>query len=168
LIKSWLNPIKAIHLPFIQDIPHYEIVLLTIFILITGILIKTFILRPFIHLMEMFFSRIPLVRTIYLATKQLIHAFTAHDQTSFKKVVIIEFPRQGMYSFGFLTKEIPSQISSLKLYGIYIPHTPNPATGSFVMLTEDQFTETDLNRQEATALIISGGILQPSRYSKNL
>ncbi|HSW75621.1 MAG TPA: DUF502 domain-containing protein, partial [Candidatus Saccharimonadales bacterium] len=132
-----------------------------------GILVKAFIFKPIIHLVEDFLARVPLVKTIYLGTKQLTHAFTAHDQVSFKKVVIIEFPRAGMYSIGFVTKEIPEQISEKKLFGIYIPHTPNPATGSFVMLPADAFIETDLTRQEATALIISGGIIQPGRYQKH-
>ena len=166
LIKGWLNPIRNLHFPFFEQIPHHEIFILIVFVFIMGILIKTFILNPLVHMMEAFFSRIPLVKTIYHATKQLIHAFTAHDQASFKKVVIIEFPRQDMYSIGFLTKEIPSEISDLKLYGIYVPHTPNPATGSFIMLPASQFVETDLTRQEATALVISGGILQPNRFKK--
>ncbi len=166
LIKGWLIPIKNLHFPLVQNIPHHEIFILLAFVFVIGLLIKTFILNPLIHVMEAFFSKIPLVKTIYQGTKQLIHAFTAHDQASFKKVVIIEFPRQGMYSIGFLTKEVPSEISNLKLFGIYVPHTPNPATGSFVMLPATQFTETDLTRQEATALVISGGILQPHRFKK--
>lgn len=166
LIKGWLIPIRNINFPLVENVPHHEILILFIFVFVMGLLIKMLILNPLIHLMESFFSRIPLVKTIYHATKQLVHAFTAHDQASFKKVVIIEFPRQGMYSIGFLTKEIPSEISDLKLYGIYVPHTPNPATGSFVMLPASQFTETDLTRQEATALVISGGILQPNRFKK--
>jgi len=166
MIKSLLLPIKNLHIPLVENIPHHEIFILIIFIFIIGILVKAFIFKPIIHMFEDFFARIPLIKTIYLATKQLTHAFTAHDQASFKKVVIIEFPRQGMYSIGFLTKEIPTQISSKQLFGIYVPHTPNPATGSFVMLPADAFTETDLTRQEATALVISGGILQPTRFHK--
>jgi uncharacterized membrane protein len=166
LIKGWLVPIRNIDFPFIENVPHHEIVILLMFVFVIGILIKMLILNPIIHIMERFFSKIPLVKTIYHATKQLVHAFTAHDEASFKKVVIIEFPRQGMYSIGFLTKEVPSEISDLKLYGIYVPHTPNPATGSFVMLPASQFTQTDLTRQEATALVISGGILQPNRFKK--
>ena len=166
LLESFLTPIKNLHIPIIDSIPYHEIILLALFILATGLLIKTFILTPFITLAEVIFDKIPLISTIYEATKKLIHAFTAHDHASFKEVVIVEFPRPGIYSIGFVTKEIPQEISPLKLYGIYIPHTPNPATGNFIMIPENQMTKTCLTRQEATALIMSGGILQPTRFTK--
>lgn len=164
LIKSWLIPIKNLQIPLIETIPHHEILILIGFIFCIGLIIKAFIFNPLIVILEKILAKIPLIKTIYNGTKQLIHAFTAHDEASFKRVVIIEFPRAGIYSLGFLTKEIPSQISEKHLFGIYVPHTPNPATGSFIMLSADQFTETTLTRQEATALVISGGILQPNRF----
>jgi len=166
LIKSWLIPIRNIEFPFIEHIPHHEIVILLIFIFIVGTLIKTFILIPLIHLIEKTLSSIPFIKTIYMGTKQLVYSFSSHDQTSFKKVIIVEYPRQNIFTIGFLTKDIPQEITGKDLIGVYIPHTPNPASGNFIMVTKDQITETDLNRQEATALIISGGIVQPHRYKK--
>jgi len=166
VIKKWLKPIQNLHLPIISNIPHHEILVLVAFIFIIGALIKAFILKPLVHVLEESLSKIPFIRTIYMGIKQLVFAFSSHDQTSFKRVVIVQYPRVGVYSIGFLTKDMPEAIAGTNLVGIYIPHTPNPASGNFVMFQKSDIQETDLNRQEATALIISGGIVQPNRYKK--
>lgn len=166
VIKKWLQPIQNLKLPFIEKLPNHEILVLVGFIFIIGILIKAFILRPLVVIMEESLSKIPFIRTIYMGVKQLVFAFSSHDQTSFKRVVIVQYPRAGIYSIGFLTKDMPEAIAGKNLVGIYIPHTPNPASGNFIMLPASDIQETDLNRQEATALIISGGIVQPNRFKK--
>lgn len=169
MIKKWLIPLRQISIPLIDQIPHYEILLLIVFIFAIGLLLKTFLLKPAIHVLEEAFIKIPFLGTIYKGTRQLVHAFTAHDQASFKKVVIVEYPRKGVYSLGFLTKEIPAEMTPEKsLFGVYIPHTPNPASGNFIMVSESDITEINLTRQEATALIISGGIVQPAKFNKPL
>ncbi len=166
VITKWLKPIKALKVPIISLIPHHEILLLILFIFIIGIVLKAFFAKPLIQLFENLLAKIPFVRTIYLGTQKLVHAFTGHDQASFKRVVIIEYPRQGIYSIGFMTKDIPHEISQNNLYGVYVPHTPNPASGNFVMVPKEAIYETDLTRHEATAMIISGGIVQPTRYGQ--
>jgi len=166
VIKKWLIPIRNLEIPIISRIPHHEIIILIGFIFLIGVLIKAFILRPLIHVLEESVNRIPFIRTIYMGIKQLVFAFSSHDQTSFKKVVIVQYPRAGIYSIGFLTKDMPTVIAGDNLVGVYIPHTPNPASGNFIMVPKQDIQETDLNRQEATALIISGGIVQPPRYKK--
>jgi uncharacterized membrane protein len=167
IIKKWLGPIKSLNVPIVNLIPHHEILLLILFIFVMGLVLKTFIIKPVIQIFEELLGKIPFVRTIYMGIKKLVHAFTAHDQASFKKVVVIEYPRQGIYSIGFLTKDVPREISSKNLCGVYIPHTPNPASGNFVMVPKESIFETDLTRHEATALIISGGIVQPNRYTQS-
>jgi len=169
LIKSWLIPLRKLNIPLLEAIPHHEILLIIIFILAIGALLRFFILRPLVQFIEDVLSRLPLIRSVYSGIKQLVNAFTAQDQLSFKKIVIVEFPIEGAYSVGFLTSQVPHQITPKtgKVYvNIYIPTTPNPTTGFFVMIPEGEYMETDLTRQEATALIISGGILQPERYVK--
>lgn len=166
VIKKWLEPIRSLHLPIIENIPHHEILVLVTFIFIIGVLIKAFILKPLVHVLEESLSKIPFIRTLYVGVKQLVFAFSSRDQTSFKRVVIVQYPRAGIYSIGFLTKDMPEAIAGTNLVGIYIPHTPNPASGNFVMFPATDIQETDLTRQEATALIISGGIVQPNRYKK--
>lgn len=170
LIRGWLIPLRQLHLPFLEAIPYYEFLVVIIFILAVGIFLQIFILKPFIKFIENIFSKIPLLSTVYFGTKQLIKAFSGNNKTSFKEVVYVEFPRPGIYSLGFLTSEVAPEIAPDKnkvYYNIYIPTTPNPTTGFFVVLPRDQFYNANLTRQEAITLIISGGILQPKQYKKN-
>lgn len=169
LITSWLNPVRQLNIPYLSQVPYYEVVLVSLFILFIGMTLKTFILKPLLNFIEDVFKRIPLIRTVYFGAKHLVLAFTSQDKLSFKSVVLVQFPRNGVYSVGFLTSQVPDEMSPNKnetYFNIYIPTTPNPTTGYFVMIPKGQITETDLTRQEAMSLIISGGILQPERYSK--
>lgn len=169
LIVSWLVPLRKLHLPFLEIIPYYEIIVVGIFIIAVGAFLQAFILKPLIKLMEDIFSQVPLLSTVYFGAKQLIEAFSGQNKTSFKDVVYVEFPRPGIYSIGFLTSKVPTDIAPNKdkqYYNIYIPTTPNPTTGFFIVLSQDQFHHASLTRQEAITLIISGGILQPDRYKK--
>jgi uncharacterized membrane protein len=100
-----------------------------------------------------------------------VNALSAQDGFTFKHVVLVEFPRVGIYSLGFVMSEFPEQISpksidkKKRFFSVYIPTTPNPTTGFFVICPEDQFKIVDLTKQEAMALIVSGGILQPERFT---
>lgn len=167
LIKSWLEPLHAMQPEILRQIPHSEIVLVFVVIFIVGIILKLFIMQTLISFFESIFERLPLISTVYTGIKQLVHAFSSHDKLSFKKVVLLEFPRKDMYSLGFLTSELPKALTPKqqeRVYSIFVPTTPNPTTGYFVVAPEKDFTVVDLTTQEAMALIISGGIIQPTRY----
>lgn len=169
LIRSWLVPLRRLHLPLLEMIPYYEILVVAIFILAVGAFLQAFVLKPFIKFIEDVLSQIPLLSTVYFGIKQLIEAFSGNNKTSFKDVVYVEFPRPGIYSIGFLTSQVPLEISpdaSKTYFNVYIPTTPNPTTGFFIVIPADEFHHANLTRQEAITLIISGGILQPERYKK--
>ena len=136
-------------------------------IFFVGVILRVLVLRSIIHSTENLIAKIPLVRPVYSGIKQLVQALGVQDKRSFKKVVLIEFPRHGMYSLGFLTSELVSQLSpdqEQKYFSIFVPTTPNPTSGYFVVLPEDAIKIVDLSHQEAMALIISGGIIQPDRF----
>ncbi|MGZ6254749.1 MAG: DUF502 domain-containing protein [Candidatus Chromulinivorax sp.] len=169
LIMSWLEPLRKLHLPFLEMIPYYEIIVVCIFILLVGICLKAFVLKPMIKVAEDIFAKIPLLSTVYFGIKQLIEAFSAHNHTTFTDVVYVQYPRIGMYSIGFLTSQVAPEIApdqEKKYYNIYLPTTPNPTHGYFIILSQDQFHHANLTRQEAITMIISGGIVQPEQYKK--
>lgn len=169
LIVSWLIPLRKVNFPLLQTIPHYEIILVILFVFGVGICLQGFILKFIIQIVENIFSQIPLINTIYFGTKQLLEAFSGKNKSSFKDVVYVEFPRKGIYSIGFLTSEVQKEIAPDQeqiYYNVYIPTTPNPTTGFFVVLTQDQFKHANISRQDAITLIISGGILQPGQLQK--
>lgn len=172
IIISWLEPLRSIISPSIlQKVPYAEVVLAIAIIFIIGTLYNLFIFRPFIDALEGLVFKIPLIRPIYSGIKQLVHAFGPQDKLSFKKVVLAEFPRKGMYSLGFLTSELSPNLAPNKsehFYNIFIPTTPNPTSGFCIILSEKEISMIDLTRQEAMSMIISGGIIQPDRFTEKI
>ena len=106
LLEGWLRPIAQLRPAFLDCIPHAELILVIILIFIIGAFVKVVILRSSIHAVERLIKKIPLIRPIYAGIQQLVHAFGSQDTTSFKQVVLVEFPRNGIYSIGFLTSRI--------------------------------------------------------------
>ena len=164
VIVSWLEPLKRFGLPFLGKIPYSEVILAVALIFLAGMLYNMFLLRPIIHAIENLFSRIPLIRPVYSGIKKLVDAFSFQDKVSFSKVVRVEFPRSGIYSLGFLANQVDEKIApdtEKKYFSIFIPTTPNPTSGFLIVVPEDQITIIEISRQEAMAMIISGGIIQP-------
>lgn len=167
LLNGWLAPLRNIKIPYFESIPHGEILLVIGIIFFAGLVLKSFILRSLLELFEFTVSSIPIVRPVYTGVKQLVHAFSPSDTQTFKQVVLVEFPRKGCYSVGFLTSEIAKELSPTQdepYYNIFIPTTPNPTTGFFIIFTKKDFMSVNITTEEAMALIISGGIIQPSRF----
>ena len=171
LIKGWLAPIESIEALRRFNIPHIEFILVFAFIFAFGLVLKLFILKKLLKLFEeSIILRLPLVRPIYTGIKQLAHGLTTQDQHSLNKVVIIEFPSEGIYSLGFLTGQFPEELTPYadkEIFNIYIPTTPNPTTGFFIIAPKSKFKPIDLSRQEAMAIIISGGIIKPKTSANN-
>ena len=167
LLNGWLAPIRQLKAPYLEKIPHGEILLVIAIIFFAGLVLKSFILQSLFELFEFTVSSIPIVRPVYTGVKQLVHAFSPSDTQTFKQVVLVEFPRKGCYSVGFLTSEIAKELSPTQdepYYNIFIPTTPNPTTGFFIIFTKKDFMPVDITTEEAMALIISGGIIQPARF----
>lgn len=167
LIVTWLEPISHLKPAFLDWIPKAELILAVFVIFIFGIIVQFVILNPLLHALEHLVFKLPLVSPVYSGIKQLIHAFSTQDQISFKRVVYVEFPKMGVYSIGFLTSEVPVKLSpcdSLRFFNVFIPTTPNPTSGFLIMVPETMLITSDLTRQEAMSLVISGGIIQPDRF----
>lgn len=171
LIIDWLEPVRKIQPEFLNKLPYAEVILVILAIFALGTVLKIILLKRTIHILEDLISRIPLVRPIYRGTKQIVKAFVGKkSKLSFKQVVLVEFPRKDIYCIGFLTNELPENISpnkKEKFLNIYIPTSPNPTSGYFVILPEKDVKKVDLTRQEAMTMIISGGIIQPERFGKS-
>ena len=109
---------------------------------------------------ELLLGRIPLVRSIYSATKQVITAISRSGQDAFISVVLVEFPRPGFKAIGFLTGYI-KDATGRKYCKVLIPTTPNPTTGFFEIVPTEDVSETAMTIEEAFKMIISGGIVSP-------
>lgn len=170
LLLNWLTPIQKIaHNTILTNIPYAELLLSIAIIFIVGAIIKILIFRSIIEGLEHLISKIPLLRQIYSGIKQLVNAFSLQDKLTFKQVVLVEFPRNGIYSLGFMTSELPQELAPINdeiFYNIFIPTTPNPTSGFFIILPAKNIIHIDITRQEAMTMIISGGIIQPTRFKK--
>ena len=164
LVSSWLEPLKQLNLPLIATTPYSEFILAILIIFAAGMLYNMFILKPIVHAIENLLFRLPLIRPVYSGIKKLVEAFSLQDKASFSKVVLVEFPRTGIFSIGFLANELDSSLSpdkSQTYLNVFIPTTPNPTSGFLIILPKEQVFTLAITRQEAMTMIMSGGIIQP-------
>jgi uncharacterized membrane protein len=169
ILQGWLTPIKNLNPRLFDAFPYSEVIVVLLLILFIGLISKVLILRPIVSfLKEKILFKLPLVKPVYSGIKQLSHALIAsHNQIGFHTVVTVEFPSQNVFSLGFLTGELPAELapkSDTKYYKIYIPNSPNPVTGHFIILPAEKFTISALSRQEAMAIIMSGGVITLDRF----
>ncbi len=165
----WCMPLLVLLPSYLQNIPLIELFIVTFFLIGIGIILKFFLLKWLVEQTELLLRKVPLVKQVYFGTKQLINALSPQEGTHFQKVVLLEFPRKGIYSLGFLTCPNTSLLFThaqdttvrREFYNIFIPHTPNPTGGAFVIVPAEECIMTNLSRQDAMAIIISGGIIQP-------
>lgn len=165
LVINILSPLAPFIPEFLRIIPYVEFLFAICAIILLGLVMRVILLRALVHGFEDLIYKIPLIRPVYSGIKQLVSAFDQQNKLSFKKVVLVEFPRKDLFSIGFLTSEEPmiTPGTDKKYYNIFIPTTPNPTTGYFIILAESEIKVIDISRQDAMALIISGGIIQPEK-----
>jgi uncharacterized membrane protein len=136
---------------------------------VVGLLARNLLGKKLIEWVDNTLLRVPFLNKIYGATKQVNEAFSSGNKTSFKTVVMIEFPRTGMYSVGFLTSEVHEEILSHlpgKVVCVFIPTTPNPTSGFMVLVPEEQVTKLDMTVADGIKFIISLGSISPE-YAAN-
>jgi len=145
------------YLPF--DIPGIEILITVILITFIGGLSLSFFGKKFLELFNSILKKIPILRTIYSAVGQLTESFTKSDGTQ-KSVVILEYPRKGIWVVGFATKENTGEISKKtneELVNIFVPTTPNPTSGFLLMVPKKDIKYLDMSFEEASRFIVSAG-----------
>jgi len=155
LLPKTINPNN--YLPF--DIPGIEILITVILITIIGGLSLSFLGKKFLELFNNILKKIPILRTIYSAVGQLTNSFTQSDGAK-KSVVILEYPRKGIWVVGFATKENTGEISKKTnedLVNIFVPTTPNPTSGFLLMVPKKDIIYLDMNFEEASRFIVSAG-----------
>ena len=155
LIPKNLNPNN--YLPF--NIPGIEILISIILITIVGGLSLSFFGRRILKLIDDLFKRIPFLRTVYSAIVQMTETFSNKDDDK-KSVVLIEYPRKGVWAVGFATKENPGEMAekiNKKLINVFVPTTPNPTSGFLLMFPIEDVIYLDMTFEEASRFIVSAG-----------
>ncbi len=144
--------------------PGLGLILVTFLVFLIGMLARNYFGGKVVHFGDRIVGRIPVVRGIYQAVKQLTEAVVGNTSQSFQKVVMVEFPRAGLYSIGFLAGpacRVLEKQAGPRLMNVFIPCTPNPTTGYYVVVPEKDLIYLELSVEEAFKLIISGGLITP-------
>ena len=148
------------------QIPGIGLILVVIFIFIVGLLTRNFIGSRAIRIWEKLVHGIPLAGIIYSGVKQLLEAFFLQKNDAFKRVAMVEYPRRGIYVIGFITGQSKGEVqdkTSRKMINVFIPTTPNPTSGFYILIPEEDLVILDMSIEEAFKLVISGGIVVPPR-----
>jgi len=146
------------------SIPGFGIILALSILLLTGMLAANLFGRRFVEIWERILNKIPLVRSIYSSIKQISNTIFDPSGKSFHKVVMLQYPRKGLWSIGFLTNDnVGDEMSAVddRLVAVFIPTTPNPTSGFIIMTRNDEITELDMSVEEGFKFIISMGVIIP-------
>ena len=156
IIPQNINPNN--YLPY--AIPGIEILISVLFITIVGGLSLSFLGKRILKLIDDLFKRIPVLRTIYSAIVQMTETFSNKDDKDKKSVVLIEYPRKGVWAVGFATKENTGEMAqktNKKLINVFVPTTPNPTSGFLLMFPVEDVIYLNMSFEEASKFIVSAG-----------
>jgi len=146
------------------EIPGLGVILTLVLVIITGLIVANFFGRKLISIWESLLSRIPLVRSVYGAVKQITASLFADASQSFREVVLVEYPRRGMWMLAFVTGDTPKkfkQVVGLELINIYVPTTPNPTSGFYIMVPPEDVKRLDIPVEAGLKMILSAGVVNP-------
>ena len=151
------------------SIPGFGVIVGIFILLVTGMLAANLFGRRLVSFWESILGRIPLVRSIYSSVKQVTETIFTSNSKSFRKVVLIEFPRKGTWSVGFVSNrgmQKAIDATGQELVSVFVSTTPNPTTGFLMMVPASELIELDLTIEEAFKYIISMGVVVPEGPAK--
>lgn len=168
VLKFMFESIDGILRPVIERLFGFYIdglgVLSTILIiLVAGLLTRNILGARLLKIWDKFLEKVPLIRPIYSAAKQLLESITMPSMDSFKEVVIVEYPRKGVYALGFLSNRMVIEKESKKnnYVSVFIPSTPTPISGMVIMFLENEIFPLDMTVEEGVKFLVSGGVVSP-------
>ena len=156
-----------------RNLPGLGVVLTVLVVFFTGVLATNFLGQRLVRLWEIVLSRIPIVNTIYSSVKQVSDTLLSPQGNAFRKALLVEYPRKGSWTIAFLTgvpaEEIRRRVSPSmsgeaggpEMVSVYVPTTPNPTSGFFLMFRKDETVELDMSVDEALKYVVSMGVVVP-------
>jgi uncharacterized membrane protein len=150
-------------------IPGFGVVLSLGLLFFTGLIATNFLGQRLMRWSEAILDRIPLVRSIYSATKQVMETVFSSNSQAFRKVLLIEYPRKGLWTIAFQTGVASKEVSAHtgeEMLSVFVPTTPNPTSGFLMMIAKSSVTELSMSIDDALKLIISLGVMQTKKTIK--
>ncbi|WP_025898940.1 DUF502 domain-containing protein [Sneathiella glossodoripedis] len=161
LIPARYNP--ETYLPF--SVPGLGLFVAVLVLILIGFLTANFLGRSFLHFGERIVNRMPVVRTVYTALKQIMETVLAQSSTSFREVVLVEYPRRGIWAIAFVTSEAKGEVAKQDddtIISVFLPTTPNPTSGFLLFVPKKDLKFLDMSVEEGVKLVISAGMIWPS------
>lgn len=141
-------------------LPGFGVLISIIIIFLTGIIATNFFGRTLVKWAEHLLGKVPLVRTVYTATKQVLETMVSSKDDAFRRVLLVEYPRKGLWSIAFQSSKgvaVVENATGRKMVTIFIPTTPNPTSGFLMMIPEDDVIELDIGIEDAMKFVVSLG-----------
>ena len=160
LPRNWLG----------RDVPGMGVLLTVLVILATGLLARNFIGERLVRAWEHLLSRIPIVRGIYSSVKQVSDTILSPDGNAFRKALLVQYPREGVWTIAFQTGSPSSEIRqrvSGEMVSVYVPTTPNPTSGFFLMMPREQVHVLSMSVDEALKYVVSMGVVAPEHLPES-
>ena len=146
-------------------IPFLGLMVTLLIVLAVGWLTTNFFGKKLFELGELMIEKIPFVRRIYKGSKQVVSSIAEADTSTFRKVVLIEFPRRGLLAIGFVTGESRGEVQRItreNMLNVFVPTMPNPTSGFLIFSPPEELTEVSMTIEEGIKYVVSGGIVTPS------
>ena len=156
------------YLPF--SIPGLGLIIVFLFTTIVGILATGLFGRTLIRLWENILNRMPVVRSVYSAIKQILETVMATQSDAFRQAVLVEYPRKDIWAIGFVTGSTKGEVSenvNKKMVNVFMPTTPNPTSGFLLFFPEKDLIFLEMSVEDALKLVVSGGMVVPKRKIKS-
>ena len=161
LLPAEYNPASWLPVP----VPGLGVVLVVVGLILIGALTAGYLGRLLLRTSERLLNRMPVIRGLYSATKQIFETVLAKQSNTFREVVLVEFPRREMWTIGFITGRAEGEIRDLsdepEVLNVYVPTTPNPTSGYLVFVPRRDVVALSMTVEEAIKFVISGGIVAP-------
>lgn len=160
LIPARYNP--ETYLPF--GVPGLGLIVAAVFLTLVGALTAGLVGRWLIRLFDRLMQRMPVVRNIHSALKQILETVLAQQSKAFRQVVLIEYPRRGMWALGFITGDTLGEVQHLtedEVVNVFLPTTPNPTSGFLLFVPRSELFVLSMTVEEGIKMVVSGGIVTP-------
>ena len=171
LISEFINKFGYSEIRELKYIIYFFYVLsIILFIIFVGYITRNILGRKITSAINKMMYRLPIIKHIYSTISQIVNLVSSNKNTSYKKAVLIEYPKKGIYSIGFLTSETNPLIENIvgdKVYNIFVPTSPNPTSGMFIAMKQKDVKVLDVKIEDAIKLVISGGVLIPGMENKH-
>lgn len=166
MMFTWLDGLFAPLAMRLTDrhIPGLGIMSTILLVFGIGLLVRNMLGRAFVSFGEYLVAKIPFIRSVYYGAKQFLETLTAEKRQAFTQVVLIEYPKKGSYTIGFVTAETTGEIQEKihePLLNIFVATTPNPTTGFLLLVPKKEATVLPISVEDGIKMVVSGGILHP-------